>query len=934
MIFTERKITVNKGKSTIDRPVILYRGDYEVEIRFTIVDNDFKYINGNNNNATEKASHAQLAILGPDGTNVFSDISVCMGGQVAFVLTKEMIDELREVGLYSFQIRLFDYYRESRVSIPPVEFGIEVREPVASEDHDNEVNNAIVGYSIAKVVDGLNEDVGDTFDDNGNYNKTDWETGDRISQGKLNKIEDAIDKINQNEKNDVAALDKRVTNNFNALNSMKADKNAVFSMANMGQDIKTAMTGGSVPVVGKNAILTENILDDQVTWPKRTPLGSTFKLAKGMNPIPNVSTANKTLTIYADTLISYGKDVWVVPTDTVIALVGDGVSENQKLWFNVKTKTFHVLYFRYVPEDYEHCILVCACKFTVYPYLMSCDFPYTIDNKDVYVNQKDIDKTITNTVNNTVNNNGVQAPPFMIPHANAELTDQLPIYDADNLTLTFPKNPKSGGTFSGFYIAGRKYEFVSTNDIIIDLTKPTSSATSLWLLLFNTTSTANDNTRFKLVTHDAKIDRSMYVEIGIVRYLGNTCRISLFCPYIQDGKLYGKFITADSVFDTSIMMIPSLNMSYYDQLPVFDPVALTLDFPKGKGSSTGLMINGVIREFVDAQSGFRFDLTKPNTNATSLWKIIIKPKTISMGNIEYKLIPWSQAVEKDYIAFGAVRYYTHKNSLSLAIPFIENGKLYNMNIPVSDIINDTDNKTAIVKSVNHRGHYSAPENTLSAYKASKQNGYSYVECDVSFTSDGVPVLLHDPTVDRTSNGTGNIRDMTFEEVRALDFGSWKDSKYAGEQIPTLREFLMLCKRLNLHPYIEIKAFYNGSIQLIIDEVIRAGLARNCTFVGFTLDKSIVEQLPYARIGLSVGAISQTHIDKMVEYKTDTNEVFIFYQSQLAEQAICESVLAAGLQLESWNALSKEDVIRDVEYGATGIINDNLDVPKLMREDFI
>ena len=230
MIFTERKITVNKGKSTIDRPVILYRGDYEVEIRFTIVDTDFKYINGNNNNATEKASHAQLAILGPDGTNVFSDISVCMGGQVAFVLTKEMIDELSEVGLYSFQIRLFDYYRESRVSIPPVEFGIEVREPVASEDHTNAVDESMTGYSIAKVVDGLNEDVGDTFDDNGNYNKTDWETGDRISQGKLNKIEDALDKINQNEKADVAALDKRVTNNFNVLDSTKADNDKVLDI--------------------------------------------------------------------------------------------------------------------------------------------------------------------------------------------------------------------------------------------------------------------------------------------------------------------------------------------------------------------------------------------------------------------------------------------------------------------------------------------------------------------------------------------------------------------------------------------------------------------------------------------------------------------------------------------------------------------------------
>lgn len=227
MIFTERQITVRKGKATIDEPVILYRGDFEVSIKFTIMESKFRFKSGVNLVDSEKASNGQLAILAPYGGNVFSEVVKCEDGTVTFTLTKEMIDQLEEVGLYSFQIRLFDYYRESRVSIPPVEFGIEVREPVASEDHDNEVNNAIVGYSIAKVVDPKEENVGPTFDANGNYNETNWKTGDRISEGKLNKIEDAIDKINQNEKNDVAALDKRVTNNFNVLENNKADKNEV-----------------------------------------------------------------------------------------------------------------------------------------------------------------------------------------------------------------------------------------------------------------------------------------------------------------------------------------------------------------------------------------------------------------------------------------------------------------------------------------------------------------------------------------------------------------------------------------------------------------------------------------------------------------------------------------------------------------------------------
>jgi glycerophosphoryl diester phosphodiesterase len=217
------------------------------------MESKFRFKSGVNLVDSEKASFGQLAILAPYGGNVFSEVVKCEDGTVTFTLTKEMIDQLEEVGLYSFQIRLFDYYRESRVSIPPIEFGIEVREPVASEDHDNEVNNAIVGYSIAKVVDGLNEDVPDTFDANGNYNKTDWETGDRITEGKLNKIEDALDKINQNEKADIAAMDKKVNSNFNVLSSeidTKADDSFVQNLS------KSIGNGGPKGVYATVAALT------------------------------------------------------------------------------------------------------------------------------------------------------------------------------------------------------------------------------------------------------------------------------------------------------------------------------------------------------------------------------------------------------------------------------------------------------------------------------------------------------------------------------------------------------------------------------------------------------------------------------------------------------------------------------------------------------
>ena len=235
MIFTDRTITVRKGESRIDEPIVVYRGDYELEVRFTILNSRFKFMSGTNMIESEKASYGQLAILTPYGGNIFSDIVRCNDGSVTFVLTAEMLNQIDEVGLYSFQIRLMDYNKESRVSIPPIEFGIEVREPIASEDHDNSVNDAIVGYSIAKVVNPSEEKNVDTFDENGNYNKTKWETGDRISEVKLNKIEDAIDILNGKEINDILILDKKISANFNILSadiSRKANTEDVNSKIN------------------------------------------------------------------------------------------------------------------------------------------------------------------------------------------------------------------------------------------------------------------------------------------------------------------------------------------------------------------------------------------------------------------------------------------------------------------------------------------------------------------------------------------------------------------------------------------------------------------------------------------------------------------------------------------------------------------------------
>ena len=94
----------------------------------------------------------------------------------------------------------------------------------------------------------------------------------------------------------------------------------------------------------------------------------------------------------------------------------------------------------------------------------------------------------------------------------------------------------------------------------------------------------------------------------------------------------------------------------------------------------------------------------------------------------------------------------------------------------------------------HRGNsIAAPENTLAAIASAFDVGSHVVEVDVRLSRDGVPVIIHDETVDRTTNGTGAVADKTLEELRSLDAGSWMGAEFAGETIPTLTEALLAAR---------------------------------------------------------------------------------------------------------------------------------------------
>lgn len=123
----------------------------------------------------------------------------------------------------------------------------------------------------------------------------------------------------------------------------------------------------------------------------------------------------------------------------------------------------------------------------------------------------------------------------------------------------------------------------------------------------------------------------------------------------------------------------------------------------------------------------------------------------------------------------------------------------------------------------HRGFSGKyPENSpLAFHKAVEETSADGFESDVHITKDGKLIIFHDATVERTSNGTGFIKDHTYEEMLQLDIGSWKSPEFAGQHIWTFDQLLDFCDETNMLLNMELKnyeVFYEGLEQRVIDAI--------------------------------------------------------------------------------------------------------------------
>jgi glycerophosphoryl diester phosphodiesterase len=222
-----------------------------------------------------------------------------------------------------------------------------------------------------------------------------------------------------------------------------------------------------------------------------------------------------------------------------------------------------------------------------------------------------------------------------------------------------------------------------------------------------------------------------------------------------------------------------------------------------------------------------------------------------------------------------------------------------------------------------KGH--APENTLEGIEAALRLGADAIEIDVHCTSDGVPVLLHDDTVDRTTDGTGDVRTMTLEAVRALDAGARQFvPRYQGARIPLLSEVIALTKGKALLQ-IEVK---QPDIEEQIAAVVReAGAIQDCEVHCF--GAKVVAKMratePRMACALLTDGRRVVDWDEFYSFALSLNAQGVSVNYERAKPERVRQGQRRGLNFMVWTVDDEPDVRAMADAGVDGICSNFPDV---------
>lgn len=234
------------------------------------------------------------------------------------------------------------------------------------------------------------------------------------------------------------------------------------------------------------------------------------------------------------------------------------------------------------------------------------------------------------------------------------------------------------------------------------------------------------------------------------------------------------------------------------------------------------------------------------------------------------------------------------------------------------ILQEVSEKEAVLPQIiAHRGYSSEfPENTLASFAGAFDIGVDYIELDVQITKDGEIVVFHDTALSRITGKEGTISDYTYEELLQMDAGSWFDSSFAGERIPTLRQALELTAQNSGKVYLELKDIgeVDGFEEAVLEITKQCKMTEQCIFASFRYDYLV----HLKEMDASVQTLYNT-----LSGKTNLAEEFpADYYGLYIETITAETVGAlhqAGKQVFVWTANTPVELTAVQAMGVDGVV---------------
>lgn len=237
----------------------------------------------------------------------------------------------------------------------------------------------------------------------------------------------------------------------------------------------------------------------------------------------------------------------------------------------------------------------------------------------------------------------------------------------------------------------------------------------------------------------------------------------------------------------------------------------------------------------------------------------------------------------------------------------------------------------------HRGSsVRAPENTLAAFEAAIRDGAGAVEFDVRRTADGVPVVLHDATLDRTTTGRGPLAGVTLQALRRLDAGAWFDERFRRARVPTLRDALDLCRgRVAVNIELKVDGLPGGRAGRRTEAAALAkAVARTVSKSGFrdylvvsSFDRLALEAYRAAGRRALLGFLVSRSARAIGVVDRRLGLHAVHPHRRLASERRLRAIHRRGLYAYVWGVDDRATIARLVRHGADGVMTDD---PLLVR----